>query len=76
MKFLRIALGATLGLIVNAVPFDENCLYLSDVTVGNPNINDRGISDKIQLTKAESDSKMRVHSFLTCTDEAGEVTGV
>ena len=75
MKFIRIALGALVAM-VNAAPFDENCLYLSDVTVGNPNINDRSLSDKVQLSKAGTDSRMRAHSFLTCTDAAGEVTGV
>ena len=75
MKFIQIALGALVAM-VNAAPFDENCLYLSDKTVGNPNINDRSISDKVQLSKAGTDSRMRLHSFLTCTDEAGEVTGV
>ena len=75
MKFLQIALGAFV-IIANAVPFDKNCLYLSGVTVGNPNINDRSLTNKIQLSKGESNSNMRIDSFLTCTDDFGEVTGV
>jgi len=74
MKLLQIAIGAFIYAIAKAAPFDKNCLYLSETTVGNPNINDRKISNDVQLKKI--DSKMRIGKIITCTDEADEVTGV
>ena len=61
MKILQIILGAILSQTSAAAPFDKSCLRLSENAVGNPNVNDRTITNDVEILKTEVDSKMRMH---------------
>ena len=61
MKILQIILAAILSQTSTAAPFDKSCLRLSENTAGNPNVNDRTITNDVEILKTEVDSKMRMH---------------
>lgn len=79
MKVKSIAL-VTAGLFTSqagAAPFYKECLSYATNPVGNPNINDRSITNDIELVQSSFNSKMRMSSIKTCfvekADDQGEV---
>ena len=76
MRLLQIVLGAILHHSANAARFYKECLELSPNPVGNPNVNDRAITNDIELITSKFNSKMRLYQTTTCFDKNLEVTGV
>ena len=76
MRFLQIILGTIITQIVALGTFHKDCMTLSPNTVGNPSLNDRSITNDVELIKNGVDSNMRVRGVKTCTDKDGEVTGI
>ena len=69
MKLLSILIGAFLLQATDAARFHKDCLELDATPVGNENVNDRSITNDIQLITKKFNSKMRVYSAKTCVDK-------
>jgi len=76
MGLLQIVIGTLLVMNAHAKRFSKDCLLLSEKTLGNENVNDRSISNDVQLITDEANSSMRMHQITTCMDEESEVTGI
>ena len=57
-----------------AVPIHNSCLVLSDITAGYEN--GEFMTNEDQLTSSIVTDDMRIHSFKTCTNSNGFITGL
>ena len=69
MKLLLIIRSALLLNAATAARFYKECLELSPNPVGNPNVNDRAVTNDIELITKKFNSDMRIVSVLTCLDK-------
>ena len=74
VKSLALVCVSLMTNLVEGGKFYKECLSLTEDPVGNPNVNDRSITNDIELVKLNS--RMRMSSVRTCTNENGGVTGL
>ena len=74
VKSLSLTCALLMANSVQGGLFYKECLSHTEDPVGNPNVNDRSITNDIELVKLNS--KMRMSSVRTCTNEKGGVTGL
>ena len=73
---LTLAISLFMANSVRGARFYKECLSLTEDPVGNPNVNDRSITNDIELVQDKFNSRMRMSSVKTCTKDSGGVTGV